>query len=105
METITLAIPAYNRPEETASLLRSILAADSHPDEVLICEDRSPERDLIRAAVAGLRERFEQASIKLTYHENEENLGYDRNLKNLIRRASSDWVLMMGNDDAILKPG
>ncbi|MDB5049029.1 MAG: hypothetical protein JWO30_2100 [Fibrobacteres bacterium] len=105
MMKVTLAIPAYNRTEETAYLLQSVLNADAFPDEVLVCEDASPERAGIRAMVEGFRERFNGAGIKLTYHENEENLGYDKNLRNLIRRASGDWVLMMGNDDCLLKPG
>ena len=105
MPTITLAIPSYNRPVETAFLLDSILAADTFPDEVLLCEDCSPERPAIREMAAGYADRFLASGISLVYHENERNLGYDKNLKNLIRRASGEWVLMMGNDDRLLKPG
>lgn len=105
MTKVTLAVPAYNRTEETAYLLQSVLDADAFPDEVLVCEDASPERAGIRAMVEGFRQRFGAAGISLTYHENEKNLGYDKNLRNLIRRASGDWVLMMGNDDCLLKPG
>jgi abequosyltransferase len=105
MPTITLAIPSYNRPAETASLLDSILAAHALPDEVLICEDCSPERDAIREMAAGFADRFRAAGVKFVYLENERNLGYDKNLKNLLRRATGEWVLMMGNDDRLLKPG
>src|SRR5689334_21718681 len=105
MTRITLAIPAYNRTGETAYLLQSVLDASAYPDEVLICEDASPERAGIRAMVEGFRPAFATAGIELTYHENERNLGYDKNLRNLIRRASGDWLLMMGNDDCLLKPG
>ena len=105
MLKITLAVPAYNRAKETAFLLQSILNADSFPDSVLICEDASPERADIRATVESFHPRFATAGIQLDYHENELNLGYDKNLKNLIRRSSGDWVLMMGNDDCLLKPG
>jgi glycosyltransferase involved in cell wall biosynthesis len=103
--TLTLAIPAYGRPGETAELLESILAAAALPDEVLLCEDLSPQREQIRAMVESFRTRFEQAGIALSYLENEQNLGFDRNLKNLVRLASSDWVVWMGNDDRLLSPG
>lgn len=103
--SITLAIPAYGRPMETAGLLESILASSALPEEVLLCEDGSPERDRIREVVEGLRERFSQAGSTLTYRENESNLGFDRNLKELVRRASGDWVVWMGNDDTLLASG
>lgn len=103
--TLTLAIPAYGRPGETAELLESILSSAAPPDEVLLCEDLSPQREQIRAMVDSFRARFEQAGIPLVHHENEQNLGFDRNLKNLVRRAGGDWVVWMGNDDRLLAPG
>jgi hypothetical protein len=105
LPTITLAIPAYGRPDETAGLLESILASSALPEEVLLCEDLSPQRDRIRSVVDGFRERFAAAGTTLTFHENEVNLGFDRNLKELVRRASGDWVVWMGNDDTLLQDG
>jgi len=103
--TITLAIPAYGRTAETAQLLESILASDALPDEVLLCEDLSPERDRIRELCDKFRPRFAEKSVPLVCHENPQNLGFDRNLKNLVRQSSSDWLVWMGNDDTLLKPG
>jgi len=102
---ITLAIPSYGRPAETRALLESILAADDLPDEVLLCEDMSPQREEIRARVLELTEAFHARGTTLTWHENEHNLGFDRNLKALIRNATGDFVMWMGNDDKLLKTG
>lgn len=105
MQSITLAIPAYNRNRETRILLQSILDADSLPDEVLICENFSPERKWIAETAEYFGKRFAEAGVKFSYFENEKNLGYDGNARRLIRHASSDWILLMGNDDVLLKPG
>lgn len=105
MPQVTLAIPAYNRVAETSRLLDTVLASEGKPDEVLICEDLSPQREGLRAMAEAYRPRFEAAGMRFAYHENGQNLGYDKNLKNLARRATGDWVLYMGNDDALLKPG
>ncbi len=105
MQSITLAIPAYNRNQETRILLQSILDADSLPDEVLISENFSPERKLIAETADYFSKRFAEVGVKFSYFENEKNLGYDGNARSLFRRASSDWVLMMGNDDVLRKPG
>ncbi len=103
--SITLAIPAYNRSRETGELLQSILDADSLPDEVLISENCSPERQALAETAASFKKRFEDAGVKFSYFENETNLGYDGNARSLFQRATSDWVFLMGNDDLLRKPG
>lgn len=105
MNSITLAIPAYNRHRETRELLQSILDADSLPDEVLLSENCSPERQAIAETAAFFKKAFEDVGVKFSYFENETNLGYDGNARSLFRRASSDWVLLMGNDDLLRKIG
>jgi glycosyltransferase involved in cell wall biosynthesis len=37
------------------------------------------------------------------YYENTENLGYDANLRNLIKKARGEYCLFMGNDDLMCK--
>lgn len=105
MHSITLAIPAYNRNRETRELLQSILDADALPDEVLLSENCSPEREALSETAAFFKTRFEAVGVKFSYFENETNLGYDGNARSLFRRASSDWVLLMGNDDLLRKIG
>lgn len=95
-QLITVCIPAYNRATVLTPLLDSIINQDFQDFDILICEDRSPERDRIRSIVLDYAEK---SSIKIHYHENEDNLGYDANLRNLIERASGEYCLFMGNDD------
>jgi glycosyltransferase involved in cell wall biosynthesis len=37
----------------------------------------------------------------ISYHENEINLGFDANLRQLLRKAQGDYCLFLGNDDVL----
>lgn len=93
---LSVCIPAYNRAAVLPALLDSILVQDFDDYEILICEDRSPERIQIRAVV----ERY--AAVfpgRIRYEENRTNLGYDANIRNLVARARGEYCVFMGNDD------
>lgn len=104
-EGYSIAIPAYGRPKEFAALLDSILMMEKHPDEVIVCEDDSKERLQIRMVTESKSHEFASKQIKLTYIENEVNLGYDANIRKLIELALYKWVVLIGNDDLFLKNG
>jgi glycosyltransferase involved in cell wall biosynthesis len=98
---LSVCIPAYNRAEVLDDLLQSVLAQSFDGYEIVICEDASPQRGAIRAVV----ERLPAAArARIRYFENETNLGYDANLRNVIARAAGEYCLLMGNDD-LLCPG
>lgn len=98
---LSVCIPAYNRAAHLPELLDSIIGQDFAGYEVVICEDRSPERDQIRAVV----ERYQAAHPgRIRYHENADNLGYDANFRELVRRARGEYCFIMGNDD-VVAPG
>jgi len=92
----SVCIPAYNRAHYLPALLDSIFAQDFHDFEVVVCEDLSRERKEIAAIVRGYQSRHPKV---LRYFENEENLGYDANIRNLVQRASARFCFFMGNDD------
>lgn len=101
MPLLSVCIPAYNRARVLPALLESILSQDFEDYELLVCEDASRERQQIRAVV----EDYARAHPgRILYHENEKNLGYDANLRNLVARASGEYCLFMGNDD-LMCPG
>lgn len=93
MINISICIPAYNRADKLNPLLDSIFIQNYANVEVVICEDKSPERDAIRKVI----EKRDDKRIK--YYENNINLGYDANLRETIYRATGDYVVLMGNDD------
>jgi abequosyltransferase len=92
----SVCIPAYNRARHLAPLLDSIFSQDFHDYEVVICEDRSPERTQIAAIVRDYDRKFPG---KIRYFENPENLGYDGNIRNLVEKAAGQFCFFMGNDD------
>lgn len=98
---ISVCIPAYNRASVLPELLGSVLKQDFSNFEIVINEDYSPERQLIRAVVERYLALYPD---RIRYFENENNLGYDANLRSLIARARGEYCLFMGNDD-LMCPG
>jgi glycosyltransferase involved in cell wall biosynthesis len=98
---ISVCIPAYNRASLLSELLDSIFTQDYQDYEVIIAEDNSPERKEIIEIANNYKVKY---ANKITYHENEINLGYDGNIKKLIRLARGEYVMFMGNDD-LMAPG
>lgn len=97
----SVCIPAYNRAHHLIPLLDSIFTQDFHDYEVVVCEDMSREREQIAAVVQEYQSRYPGM---LRYFENEANLGYDANIRNLVKKASGQFCFFMGNDD-IMCPG
>jgi glycosyltransferase involved in cell wall biosynthesis len=97
----SVCIPAYNRAALLPQLLESVLTQSFADFEVVINEDGSPERQLIREVVAQYSSLYPN---KIRYFENEKNLGYDANLRSLVERSRGEYCLFMGNDD-LLCPG
>ncbi len=99
---IAIGIPAYGRCAELRELLGSIYAQTVLPREITICEDNSPERDLIRAIAAEWAGRFLIEGCVVNYQENATNLGFDGNFRKVISASNARWVMVMGNDDLML---
>lgn len=93
---ISVCIPAYNRAEVLPELLDSIITQDFDNFEIVICEDRSPQRAKISEIVSFY---IDANPGLIRYFENPENYGYDRNLRNLIEKSEGEYCLFMGNDD------
>lgn len=90
---LTIGILSYNRPKELYRAIRSLLPLPEEV-EVLICDDKSPKLDEILISINEL------ISIQnVRFISNENNLGYDRNLYRVIELASSDHVMLLGDDD------
>ena len=97
---LSICIPSFDRPERLKSLLESVDVAPATA-EIVICEDGAPRRAEVREVVAAFRV---SSPYRVTYVENEKNLGYDGNLRQVIRNAAGTWVVFMGDDDLFV-PG
>lgn len=94
---LSICIPSYNRPNELFRLLKSIPKSTYKDIEVVICEDYSPKRKEISRVVGDFD--FLNPDLKIRFFENEINLGYDLNLKELIKKANGEFIMYMGDDD------
>jgi len=92
----SICIPAYNRSNYLEPLLDSIFSQNFTDFEIVICEDSSPEREQIAAIVLKYQGQYPR---KILYSENQVNLGYDGNIRELVKIASGNFCFFMGNDD------
>ncbi len=95
MPLISVCIPSYNRAQFLEPLLDSILRQDYHDYEIIICEDASPQRELIKEIINNKYTNDKRIKFFL----NETNLGYDANFRELLDKATGDYCFFMGNDD------
>ena len=96
----SVCIPAYNRARHLRTLLDSICEQDFSDYEIVICEDKSREREQIASIAREYQSRYPDM---LRYWENDTNLGYDANVRNLVEKASGEFCFFMGNDDVMCK--
>ncbi|MEZ2576021.1 glycosyltransferase family 2 protein [Buttiauxella ferragutiae] len=108
---ISICIPSYNRAEFLIPLLDSIYNQDYKIDnsdsdsdsdsdfEVVICEDKSPQRDEIIKIVNEYIINNNTSNLRIVL--NKDNLGYDKNLKNCIASGTGKYCMIMGNDDLL----
>jgi len=96
----SICIPAYNRAKYLKPLLDSIYSQNFDDFEVVICEDKSSERNEIREIVTQYITKYPNT---ICYFENSINLGYDANIRNLVDKSSGIFCFFMGNDDLMCK--
>ncbi len=102
MTRFSICIPAYNRAKYLPPLLDSIVTQDFNDYDIIVSEDCSPEREEIKRIISEYQRQY--GDKKIHYFESERNLGYDGNLRQLIRLARGRYCFFMGNDD-LLCPG
>lgn len=97
---VSICIPSFNRPDQLIELLRSV---DCNPTkiEIIICEDYSQKRIEIRNKVIEFKS-ISKYIIK--YNENQKNLGFDGNLRNLVELSNGAFIIFIGDDDLFV-PG
>ena len=101
---ITFGIPSFNRVRYLAPLVESIYATNLSCFEILVVEDGSPEREIIGKEALDLKSRLDDDARTIRYIENNQNHGYDKNLKEILRHATGDIVVFFGNDDLANPP-
>jgi len=100
---LTIGIPVFNGMEYLGSTLDSVFenleSVDKGEVEILVSDNAST--DGTAEVVSAYQERFPGAVV---YHRNEENIGYDRNVDVLFRKAKGRFVHILGDDDFYQHP-
>jgi len=98
-EKFSVAMCTYGGAWFVGAQLESIAAQTRPPDEVVVCDDRSPDE------TARLVERFAAAaSFPVRLHVNERNLGSTKNFERAISLCDGDLIALCDQDDVWL-PG
>ncbi|MFH1968367.1 MAG: glycosyltransferase family 2 protein [bacterium] len=98
---LSICIPTFNRVELLKYNLKSITDQfDIEPSlknvvEIVISDNASS--DDTKKMVVSFSEKYEN----IIYHRNETNIGFDRNLNNVVNLANGKYCLTLGDDDAL----
>jgi glycosyltransferase involved in cell wall biosynthesis len=93
MTLLTIGIPTFNRARQLEKLLARIVpACESLDIEVLVSDNCSPDD------TPAVLEKFKGFKC-LRYIRNTGNIGFDRNILNLIAEASGQFLWWLGDDD------
>ncbi len=98
---LSICVPNYNRPQELLRMLSSIDSKNAESVEIVIIDDKSPLAQQVKEVVAVF---IKNSLYRVVFKENKNNLGYDKNLKELVKLAAGEWIIFMGNDDEFV-PG
>jgi len=96
MKKITLCIPYYNRVDLIAETLAYPLT-DDRIDEIIICDDVSPEEDLKKL----MEVVCDMPKVKV--YKNAINYHILHNKRNAVTFAKNEWVYLLDSDNQITK--
>lgn len=98
---IDLLIPTYNRADCLMENLRQLIAqiaADGLASQVRILISDNASSDDTQQQVADFLQQKSQ-EIEVCYFRNQENIGLERNAVAIFSKATSEYVLWLGDDD------
>lgn len=95
MKTVlSIAIPAYGRPQETKDNVMRLLQCERNDIEFLVVDNDETGEQIKDWMLAIKDERFH-------YYQNEKNIGRSNNIAKVAELAESDHVLIMTSDEKL----
>jgi glycosyltransferase involved in cell wall biosynthesis len=91
VDSLTIAIPTYNRCKDLCSLIDSIIPQLDENDELLVVDDASHDQT----------SEILQSNRRIRLISNPVNVGMVRNWNKCLTSATRDWVCMIHDDDTI----
>ncbi len=96
MATVSVVMTTYNGEKYILEQLSSIFAQSCLPNQIIIADDCS--RDKTNTLVRNFLET-NKTEIEIISYTNKNNLGYIKNFRNAILKATGDYVLLCDQDD------
>ena len=96
---ISICIPTYNRPLELKRTLESIDTTKYEDVDIVISENCSPKQAETREVVEDFKGK---TKFEVHYYENERNLGYDKNIRALVAKATGRFCMFFSDDDMFM---
>jgi glycosyltransferase involved in cell wall biosynthesis len=93
---LTVAIPHYNRRRYAELAIDSVLRQSFSDYELLVADDGSADD-----SEQVLPSILEASLVTTRYVRHPQNLGYDRNVRFCLAEARGEYVMLLGNDDAL----
>lgn len=96
---LSILIPTYNRCkdlEHNVSMLISFIKALPHPEDVCVIISDNASTDDTCSMMSKVQET---ACVRINYIRQEQNQGYCKNVCLLLSKASTPWVMLLGDDD------
>jgi glycosyltransferase involved in cell wall biosynthesis len=92
----SVVVPAYERPDMLRTLIASFLLQDHGNCELVISDDS--RTDAVERLVRSI------GDPRVVYFRNETNLGYAENFLVALERATGEFIIVLGDDDAFMSP-
>lgn len=96
---LTVAIPHYQHRRYLEVVLESVLSQKGGDFEIVVSDDCSPDD-----SNQVIPELLHRSGRPFRYYAQPVNLGYDGNLRFCLAAAQGEYVLLLGNDDALTGP-
>ena len=96
---LTVAIPHYRHRCYLEIVLGSVFSQALDDFEIVVSDDCSPDD-----SNQVIPEVLHKSGRPFRYYAHPVNLGYDRNVRFCLAAAQGDYVLLLGNDDALAGP-
>ncbi|MGR2679973.1 glycosyltransferase family 2 protein [Chromobacterium haemolyticum] len=92
---ISVVIPAYNYAQYLPDTLNSILRQGIDDLEIIVCDDCSTDN------TAEVIQKFAAKDPRVKYYLNDKNLGATLNINQAVKKASGDYIVLVGADDML----
>jgi glycosyltransferase involved in cell wall biosynthesis len=103
MSLLSICIPTYNRSDELKARLEEIVVQiykySIGADDLQIVISDNNSRDNTSVMISQLMSQHTNINIK--FHKNKKNLGYGKNINELIKLSESKYIWLCGDDDYI----